>query len=284
MSTEIITKIDECRDKMLTLAGKKNSAEVANLFETMKASILETVKNHDDEVLMDLNKKLKKAEEKAAKASGKKVKKQRDPNMPKRPATSYMLYCSETREKVKSENPDIKPKEITTRIGKMWNELSDKDKAKYNKKAEKERSDYNKKMDQYKIDHPVIAPPKGALSSYMLFCKDHHEQVVKKNPNTKQTEITKILSEMWSKSNDKVKEKYKGLAEEDRKRAVKEMDQFKIDHPEVYEEFQDKKKEKKAKRAEKKNKSDEEAEVEEEEDEEEEDDEEEEADDEEDEE
>lgn len=270
MSTEIITKIDECRDKMLTLAGKKNSAEVANLFETMKASVLEAVKNHDDEVLKDLNKKLKKAEEKAAKKDGKKVKKQRDPNMPKRPATSYMLFCSETRESVKSENPDIKPKEITTLIGKMWNELSEKDKAKYNKKAEKVRAEYNKQMDQYKLDHPVIAPPKGALSSYMLFCKDHHEQVVKKHPESKQTEITKILSEMWSKSTDKVKEKYKGLAEEDRKRALKEMEQFKIDHPEEYEEFQEKKKEKKAKRAEKKAKSDEEEAEDEEEDEEEE--------------
>ena len=261
MSTEIITKIDGCRENVLALAGKKNAADVANLFENLKTFILETVKNHDDEVkkemAKEMNKKIKKIE---AKASGKKVKKQRDPNMPKRPSTSYMLYCSENREKVKNENSEMKPKDITTRLGELWNALSEKEKTKYSKKAEKERAVYNKLMDQYKIDHPVISAPKGAMSSYMLFCKDNHDKVVAKHPDTKQTEITKILSEMWKSSDDKVKENYKSKAEEDRKRAVREMEQFKIDHPDEYEEFQEKKKEKREKRAEKKSKSDEEEE------------------------
>lgn len=254
MSNTMIHEIDASRDKMLSLAGKKNASEVSTLFENLKKFVLDSMEAYEKEV----NKKMKKMENQVAKASGKKPKRVRDPEMPKRPATSYMLYCNENREKVKKDNPEMKLKDIISHIGEMWKGLSDKKKKKYEDEATKLRASFNEAMEAYHAKHPVIEPPKGALSSYMLFCKDHYDEVKKRHSDVPQTEITKILSDKWKNSKDTVKAEYKIKAEDDRKRAVKEMEQFKTDHPEEYEAFMEKKQDKKDRRAEKRRQNEEE--------------------------
>jgi hypothetical protein len=64
-----------------------------------------------------------------------KPKKEHDPNAPKRPLNAYLLFCHDNREKVKSENPELKGKDIVHELGKMWKQTSEKIKNNYNKKA-----------------------------------------------------------------------------------------------------------------------------------------------------
>lgn len=50
---------------------------------------------------------------------------------PKRPLSTYIVFCSKMRAEIKSENPSFGPKEVTKRLGEVWRSLSDNEKARY---------------------------------------------------------------------------------------------------------------------------------------------------------
>lgn len=58
----------------------------------------------------------------------KKKKPKKDPNMPKKAATAYILFSNATRAEIKEENPDLDNKEIMGELGRLWKELDDEDK------------------------------------------------------------------------------------------------------------------------------------------------------------
>lgn len=55
---------------------------------------------------------------------------------PKRPLSSYIVFCSKMRSEIKSENPSFGPKEVTKRLGEVWRGLSDSEKASYKASSE----------------------------------------------------------------------------------------------------------------------------------------------------
>lgn len=55
--------------------------------------------------------------------------KPKDPNAPKRPASSYIFFQNEVRKKIKASNPNISNSELLTMISKQWQEMSEEDKA-----------------------------------------------------------------------------------------------------------------------------------------------------------
>merc|ERR1712083_519805 len=75
---------------------------------------------------------------------GKKNKKAKDPDAPKRPTSNYMYFATEKRDSVKKTNPSASPTEITKILGEMWNNLEKGKKGKngtkkYDDLAEKDR-------------------------------------------------------------------------------------------------------------------------------------------------
>ncbi|KAF8351078.1 hypothetical protein F5887DRAFT_935823 [Amanita rubescens] len=57
--------------------------------------------------------------------------KPKDPNAPKRPASSYIFFQNEVRKKLKASNPNMSNSELLTMISKQWQEMSEEDKAVY---------------------------------------------------------------------------------------------------------------------------------------------------------
>ncbi|KAJ3642421.1 hypothetical protein Zmor_025212 [Zophobas morio] len=92
-------------------------------------------------------KKEKKAKTVSEKPRQKRTKKNKDENRPKRPATAFMLWLNETRERIKADNPGVKVTEIAKIGGEMWKEL--KSKAEWEEKAAKAKEEYNKAMKEY---------------------------------------------------------------------------------------------------------------------------------------
>lgn len=95
-----------------------------------------------------------KASGKSAKAStapaAKKMKKEKDPNAPKRPLSAYFIFSNEIRPTVKKQNPDAKITDMSKIIGDMWKGMDDGKKAKYQKKADTDKERYEKEMAAYK--------------------------------------------------------------------------------------------------------------------------------------
>ncbi|KAH8073696.1 hypothetical protein JL720_10764 [Aureococcus anophagefferens] len=110
-------------------------------------------------------------------AKGKKAKKVKDPNAPKRPPTGYQLFSAHKRKKKGDEMP--KGKAGMTYIAGKWQEIGEEGKKKWQGKAEdgqkhisfdasvdgSEKTSEKKKKKKAKKDAPPPPPPKADSSS-----------------------------------------------------------------------------------------------------------------------
>jgi hypothetical protein len=79
----------------------------------------------------------------------KKAKKIKDLNAPKRPKTSYILFCVNKREEISESNPNLSAKEIIQELGNMWRSLSDDEKTEYVTLSNKDKHRYEEEMKLY---------------------------------------------------------------------------------------------------------------------------------------
>ncbi|KAJ8266042.1 hypothetical protein GJAV_G00125240 [Gymnothorax javanicus] len=93
---------------------------------------------------------------------GKKGKKKKDPNAPKRPPSGFFLFSSEHRPKIKAQDPSLGIGEVAKKLGEMWNNLSDSSKQPYLIKANKLKDKYQKDMADYKGKGGATAGHKAA--------------------------------------------------------------------------------------------------------------------------
>ncbi|KAG0265372.1 Non-histone chromosomal protein 6 [Actinomortierella ambigua] len=68
--------------------------------------------------------------------------------------------------------------------------------------------------------------PKRPRNSYIFFTLMKRDDIKKKHPEFKPTEITKMLGEEWQKLSDAEKESYGAMAEDDKKRYQSEMEAY----------------------------------------------------------
>jgi hypothetical protein len=210
-------------------------------------------------------KEFKTAEKKLSPAK----KEKRDPDAPKAAKNAFIFFCAEKRAEVKKGEPELKPTEITKKLGEMWREMDDEDKEEFQEKAKEDKERFENEMEEYEPKDGFRCPkkspkkdkttPKRARSAYIFFCGDKRaevtEELVKKGK--KKTEVLKKLGEMWRELDDEDKEPYEKMAKKDKKRFEKEMKDVKSDESENDEEENDEPKSKKAKKA-KKDESDDE--------------------------
>ncbi|KAA6398745.1 MAG: hypothetical protein EZS28_005729 [Streblomastix strix] len=73
---------------------------------------------------------------------------------PKKALTAYQIYTAEKKEELKKETPELKDTDLVKKIGKLWKELSDEDKAPYTEKAEKDKERYQeeKAKGEYEVN------------------------------------------------------------------------------------------------------------------------------------
>ncbi|CAN1189554.1 High mobility group B protein 13 [Linum perenne] len=119
-----------------------------------------TLKKEEEEVLklqkqeaMQLLKKKEKADNiiKKTKEDMQKKKKNQnaDPNKPKKPATSFLLFSKEARKNLMQERPGINNSTLTALISVKWKELSGEEREIWNAKAGEAMDVYKKEMEEY---------------------------------------------------------------------------------------------------------------------------------------
>ena len=75
---------------------------------------------------------------------------------PKKPMSAYLYFCQEKRGEVKAANPDMKPKEITSELGRLWNKIKETPKAiKYKEQAEDAKAQYAETAGAAKVQPEV---------------------------------------------------------------------------------------------------------------------------------
>ncbi|KAG5875219.1 Nucleolar transcription factor 1, partial [Gonioctena quinquepunctata] len=83
-----------------------------------------------------------------------KAKKNRHPDMPRRPLSVYFIYYLTRREAVQAENPGIEATEVGKLCSQEFKSLPPEKKEKYEKAAQKNKEEYELKMEEFYQLHP----------------------------------------------------------------------------------------------------------------------------------
>ncbi|MEQ2258439.1 hypothetical protein XENORESO_019610 [Xenotaenia resolanae] len=78
------------------------------------------------------------------KGFGKRGRKRKDPNAPKRPPSAFFVFCSEYRPSVKQQYPGLSIGDCAKKLGEMWSKLTQSEKQPYEEKAQKLREKYDR--------------------------------------------------------------------------------------------------------------------------------------------
>jgi len=165
----------------------------------------------------------KKDDDEAYTTKADKTGKEKDPNAPKRPQSSYFLFMNDRRPALQKEKPELKFGDLTKALTEDWKALSEKDRKKYEDMATKDKARYEKEMEDAGLKKEKKEDgPKKPQSSFFLYSADMREKYKKSEPDLKFGDVAKKIAEDWKKVDAKTKEKYEKKAKEDRERYEKE--------------------------------------------------------------
>ena len=108
---------------------------------------------------------------------GETKKKFKDPNAPKRPPSTFFLFCSEYRPKIKGEHPGLSIGDVAKKLGEMWNNTAADDKQPYEKKAARlKKEKYEKDIAAYRAKGKPDAAKKGVVKAEKSKKKKEEEE------------------------------------------------------------------------------------------------------------
>ena len=146
-----------------------------------------------------------------AEKGGKKARKERDPDAPKRAPTAWIVFCSKKRDEAKIAHPTAKMTELTTFLSQMWAALTPEQKAEYKpepgavaapKPPKAPKTPKTPKAPKEKTPKDPDAPKKP-VQGYFLFQQQERAKVAPEKI------ANKVLSERWALLSDEEKAAYK---------------------------------------------------------------------------
>jgi len=186
----------------------------------------------------DLQERLQALFPKKNRSPRKKTKKDKD--APKRGKSGYIFFCMQARSDIKTNNPTMGATDITREMGRVWNSMTDEDKAPFLAEAVGDKERYELEMVNYVPSLPCSdedepnakkakkTSPKRGKSAYNFFCSEERQKIKDENEEMNNSEILSELARRWAvlKENDEGEfSRYKELAAEDKTRVLVENDE-----------------------------------------------------------
>jgi len=179
------------------------------------------------------------------------VKRLRDANAPKRPATAYFQWMKINRKSVVQSMPvGYSLKQLSTKMSEMWAALPEEQKEEFNVKYQeemkvwkkinaaykqtadyaeflKEKQEFNlKKKAKTGKFHKDPNRPKAPRSAYFIFLANKRADVKTNFPNLNNRETLSKLGETWSKLSDNEKRPYVTKAIQERSKWIEDVKDY----------------------------------------------------------
>jgi len=202
-------------------------------------SMGEYLRNDDGEPVDDVI-----ADEKNGRPSGTtettavKIKKKRDastlrkaPQAPKRFKSSYIMFFMAKQQEIKAElGQGASVGDVSKQSSDRWKKLSLEDRAVWDQKAKEDKERYNLEKASYTGPWQVPwkrakkdpSAPKRPMSAFLFFSQDKRRMIKGENPGMRNTEISRVLGEMWKEASDEMKSPH--VEREARERAKYKLD------------------------------------------------------------
>lgn len=143
----------------------------------------------------------------------------KDPNAPKRPSSSYMLFVKVNRTRLAEENPNCKQTQLMSIAGAAWKALEADEKKIYEDMNKKDKKRYEKEMESYTPPKGMTAggkrkkekdpnAPKRPSTPYFAFMNEKRAEIKRDNPDAGVADIGKIGGKLWSQLDDETKQGY----------------------------------------------------------------------------
>lgn len=137
---------------------------------------------------------------------------------PKKPITPYFAFLAARRENFRNENPKLSITEIAKGMGQVWTAMTEDQKKPYNQIVEEDKARYLKELNDLEKKGFFInkdgvnskdlqkeedkknalkncVQPKKPQSAYIFFNQEMFQSLKAKNPDSKITELSKIIGE-----------------------------------------------------------------------------------------
>mmetsp|Transcript_36257 Transcript_36257/g.65285 ORF Transcript_36257/g.65285 Transcript_36257/m.65285 type:complete len:384 (+) Transcript_36257:431-1582(+) len=172
----------------------------------------------------------------------------RDPNAPKRNMSAYLLYQNCMREQFKAHNPGITFGQLAKYTSHMYKCLTLEEKNRWEAHAAQDKARYEAEMTtyvpppgydatgnlvedrrlnkKYMKKHKDPGQPKRARGSFVFFTFDMRPKVVEEYPGIKFVDMGVVLGERWRALPATDKQKYEEMAQDDKQRFNKEMEEY----------------------------------------------------------
>lgn len=150
--------------------------------------------------------------------AGKKGRKKRDPsalrkapNAPKRFKSSYICFFMAKQPEIKEElGADATVGSISKRSAEMWKHLPPEERAHWDDVAAKDKQRYLSEKASYTGPWQVPwkrvkkdpSAPRRPMSAFLFYSMGKRQQIKKENPEMKNTEVSRVLGEMWRNLTD----------------------------------------------------------------------------------
>jgi len=167
-----------------------------------------------------------------------KIKKKRDastlrkaPQAPKRFKSSYIMFFMAKQQEIKAElGGGASVGDVSKQSSDRWKKLSLEERAVWDQKAKEDKERYNLEKASYTGPWQVPwkrakkdpSAPKRPMSAFLFFSQDKRRMIKGENPGMRNTEISRVLGEMWKEASDDQKSPHV-------EREAKERAKYKLD-------------------------------------------------------
>jgi len=133
------------------------------------------------------------------------------PQAPKRFKSSYILFFMAKQDEIKAElGPNVSVGEISKRSSQLWKALSTEERAHWDEVAAKDKQRYMEEKATYTGPWQVPwkrakkdpSAPKRPMSAFLYFSQDRRRMLKDQNPGMRNTDISRILGDLWRKASD----------------------------------------------------------------------------------
>jgi len=228
--------------------GEDDESKIITIFNTFKyEKRRELIKKLSDSIPDSNNNKKTKVQKNTGRKKA--VRKPKKKNALKRPMSAYLLFCSDEREVIKREHPEMKSKDIMKESAIRWKRINKEDKQVYilrneelkieyqerinqlkdegiepvetenkvktrrNKKQKKDRADQeeqNEDGDDQDGGEGVVEKKTRKVSGYVLYCREVRDRFKEENQGMSGREIVKLINISWSELSKEEKDGYSG--------------------------------------------------------------------------
>jgi len=145
------------------------------------------------------------------------TRKAKDPDAPKRAASSYIFYQNDLRQELRKQHPELSSAEIMARVSKQWAEMTPEQKAPYERLQAEAKQKWETEKRAYEARRGIVAPTKPAGRKTAAATVEEPVQpptvgslgskLVRKAPESSGSSIDTSLSDVKSEDEEEDEEK-----------------------------------------------------------------------------